>query len=93
MKYRLGIRIAHNSLIKGLKYQFIVVASAYDIGNNRTVIQIQNGTEVEFVVCGTVVPLKLSYIRYPFFVWFRCAEITLQDVLCGAFRIRLPVLL
>ena len=55
VKYRLGIRISLNSFIKGLKYQPVVIAAAYDIGNNRSVVQIQNDTKIEIVTNGIIV--------------------------------------
>ena len=42
VEQRVCIRILANCLLKCVKYQLIVIASAYDVGDNRPVIEIED---------------------------------------------------
>ena len=47
VKQRVCIRIFANCLLKCVKYQLVVIASAYDVGDNRPVIEIEDGAQIE----------------------------------------------
>ena len=44
-----GFRIFENCLLKCVKYQLVVIASAYDVGDNRAVIEIEDGAQIELL--------------------------------------------
>ena len=47
VEQRVCIRIFANCLLKCVKYQLVVIASAYDVGDNRLVIEIEDGAQIE----------------------------------------------
>lgn len=38
-----------NRLLKCVKHQLIVIASAYDVGDNRPIIEIEDGAQIELL--------------------------------------------
>ena len=54
------------SLIKGFEYKRVIVAFTNDIGHNTPIIEIQNGTEIDFMYFNTFIPFELGYIGQPF---------------------------
>lgn len=51
-------------------------------GDDPTVIQIQNGTQVYFMDLGAGVILELCHIRQPFLVRSSCMKIPVQIIPC-----------
>ena len=43
------IRIFANRLLKCVKHQLIVIVSAYDAGDNRPIIEIEDGAQIELL--------------------------------------------
>ena len=64
------IGIVLNCFIKGVKYQFVIVAGTNFIRHNSSVIEIKNCAKVYLVNLQTVVLLKFRYVRQPLFVRF-----------------------
>ena len=49
VEQRVYIRIFANRLLKCVKHQLIVIASAYDVGDNRPIIEIEDGAQIELL--------------------------------------------
>ena len=47
VEQRVCIRIFANCLLKCVKYQLVVIVSAYDVGDNRPVIEIEDSAQIE----------------------------------------------
>ena len=47
VEQRVCIRIFANRLLKCVKHQLVVIVSAYDVGDNRPVIEIEDGAQIE----------------------------------------------
>lgn len=76
----MSLWIGSYSLVKGLKNQGIVVGVTDEERHDSPVVEIQNGTEVEFVLLGSDVVLELCHVSQPFFVWFVCIKLTPQNI-------------
>ena len=49
VEQRVCFRIFANRLLKCVKHQLIVIASAYGVGDNRPSIEIEDGTQIELL--------------------------------------------
>lgn len=49
VEQRVRFRIFANCLLKCVKYQLVVIASAYDVGDNRPIIEIEDGAQIELL--------------------------------------------
>ena len=47
VEQRVCFRIFANRLLKCVKHQLIVIASTYDVGDNRPIIEIEDGAQIE----------------------------------------------
>ena len=83
MKQRLGTWIFADCLIKCLKYQRIVVAFAYDIGNNSPIINIEDSGKIYLVDDNPLIPLEFRHIRQPLLVWAFSIEFSIQQIFCN----------
>lgn len=60
-------------MLKGVKYQLVVIPRTYHIGNNRSVIEIQNSAEVELVNNRAFVPFEFRDIPNRGTKYFLCS--------------------
>ena len=85
------VRVVLHSGIKGVENQGIVIAVANYIGYDPTVIQIKNGTEIDFTLYQFPIhwlkPLELGNISQPLFVRFGCMKFAVEEILCNVLRI------
>ena len=65
MEQRMGTGIGFHGPVKGLKDQGIIVTVTDHKGNNTTVIEIQDGTEIDLVYLDAFIPFELCYIGQP----------------------------
>lgn len=49
VEQRVCFRIFANRLLKCVKHQLIVIASAYDVSDNRPIIEIEDGAQIELL--------------------------------------------
>lgn len=77
----MGIWIRLYRLVKGLKYQRIIVSVPNDKGHDTPVIEVQDGTEIDLVDFNSLIPLKLSHIGQPLLVGAIRIELAVQKVL------------
>lgn len=80
MKKRVRLWISTNGLVKGLIDKGIIVAVTHHIGNNSSVIKVQDGTQIELMYLNAFIPFELSYIGKPFLVRLFCIELAVQEV-------------
>ena len=90
MEDGVGIRICFHCLVKGLKNKRIIITVTNNEGNNATVIQIQNGAQIDFVDISSFVPFELRHIGQPLLVGCLGMEITVQYILCNILRVLGP---
>ena len=82
MNQGLCIGIFLQGEIKGCKYEMVVVAPSYGIGNDIIGFQVKNSAEVEFL------PIAIGHfcnICEPFFVCVFCTKVSGQYVFYGLF--------
>ena len=82
----MGIRMFLYGQIKGIEYQFIVIAVAHDKGHYFSGMKIEDGTEVQFLSIVSV--LHFCYVGEPFFVASLCCEFSVQDIFGSNLRSR-----
>ena len=80
VEQRMCIWIFLNSLVKGVKDQFVVISATDNVADNSAVAQIKNCTQIEFVDDWTFVPLELRHISQPLFIWLSRPKFTVQNV-------------
>ena len=90
VKDRVGIGVALNSLLKGLKHQRIVIPVTDHKGDDASVVEVQNGAEIDLVDLNALIPLELRYIREPLFIGRCSVEIPIQHILSNVLRIPGP---
>ena len=83
----IGIWICLYGSIKCIIYQRVVVVVSDDIGNDTSVIEIKNGTEIDLVFFAILVPLELRNIRQPFLIRLVCMEVPVKNIFCQILRI------
>ena len=49
VEQRMCFRIFADRLLKCVKYQLVVIVSAYNVGDNRPVIEIEDGAQIELL--------------------------------------------
>jgi len=62
------IRICPNCLVKCLEKQRIIIVLTERVGHNAPVTEIQNGTQIESVNLGSLIPFELRHVGEPFLV-------------------------
>ena len=82
------IRIGLNCYPEGVEDQGVVIVIANHKGNNASVKEVKNGTEIDLVYDRPLIPLKLSNIRQPLLIWLVCLKFSIQLVLGNILRIR-----
>lgn len=80
MKQRMSVRIGFHGPVKGLKNQGVVIPATYHKGNNTTVIEIQDRTEIDLVYLKALIPFELCYICKPFLIWLVRMEVSVKDI-------------
>ena len=81
VEQRVCFRIFANCLLKCVKHQLVVIASAYDVGDNRPVIEIEDGAQIELLNDRSFVPFEFCHVRCPLLVRPFCLKIPVKDVL------------
>jgi|GEM_PF-4542340 len=81
MKQWMCFRMGGHGSIKCIENESVIVAITNGIGNNASIIQVQDGAQIYFVDFRTNVVFKLRHVRQPFRVWRVCVELTFQIVL------------
>ena len=87
MEDGMGVGIAAYRPVKGFEHQRIIVVLADNKGNNASVIEIQDCTEIDLVYLDAFVPLELCNIRQPLLVGRLRVKISIQDVFCNMLRV------
>ena len=87
MKQRMRIRIGVHGSGKGLKNQRVVIPVSDHIGNNATVIKVEDRAEVNLVYLNALIPFELSNICEPFLVRPVRMKITGKKILSYVLRI------
>ena len=82
-----GVRIAVYRPVKGFEYQRIIIPLANYVGNNPSVVEIQDCTKIDFAYIDAFVPLELCDICEPLFVGCLGMKISVQDVLRNILRV------
>jgi len=82
VKDGVGIRVIRDCPVKSVIYQRIVIAVADHIGDDATVVQIENGAQVDLSLLAVLIPFELGYIRQPFLVGLLCVKFAVEDILC-----------
>lgn len=82
------IRIGLNCCPEGVEDQGVVIVIANHKGNNASVKEVKNGTEIDLVYDRPLIPLKLRNIRQPLLIWLVCLKFSIQLVLGNILRIR-----
>lgn len=85
MKDGMCIGMKSYGLVKGLKDQGIVIVVAKHKCYNAMSIEIENGTQIEFVQIFSVSILKLRDIGQPLFPGGICMKITVENIFCRIF--------
>ena len=88
MEQRMYIRIGLNCCPEGVEDQGIVIVIANHKGNNATVKQVKDGTEINLMYDRSLIPLKLRNISQPLFIWLVCLKFSIQLVLGNILRVR-----
>ena len=88
MEERMRTRIQLYRFIKSIKDQRIIISVADDIGNNTSVIQIQDRAEIhlldfQFFDLRADIVLKLCYVGQPFLVRLVGMKIAVQKIFCN----------
>lgn len=81
MKQRMSVRIGFHGPVKGLKNQGIVIPVTYDMGNNTTVIEIQDRAEIDLVYLEALIPFELCNIGKPLLIWLVRVEVSVKKIL------------
>ena len=68
MEQRMSVRVGFNGSVKGLENQRVVIPVSYDVRDNTTIIEIEDGTEIYLVYLNTLVPFELCHIGKPFLI-------------------------
>jgi len=76
MKDWMRIWISGDCMLEGIEDKLIVIPGRNDIGYDRSIIEIQNGTEIKLVNSSAFIPLEFGYIGCPFLVWFLRIEVS-----------------
>ena len=87
MKQRMSVRIGFYGSIKGFENQRIVIPITYHIGNNATVIEIQDRTEIDLMHLYTLIPFEFCYIGKPFLIRLARMEAAVKKILRYVLRI------
>ena len=61
MEQRMCVGMVLNRFIKGVEYQFVIVAGTNFIRHNPSVIQIENCTQVQLGICKALHNLEIGY--------------------------------
>ena len=86
VKQRMCIRITSDCFIKRFKYERIVVDVSDFERYDSPVIQVENGTQVDFFdLCADII-LEFRNICQPFLVWSVCMKIPVKNILGSYFR-------
>ncbi|SFK88489.1 hypothetical protein SAMN04488076_107119, partial [Trichococcus palustris] len=87
VKQRMSIRFILYGRIKSLEdYRHIVSITNY-VGDNSTVIKIQNGTQIYFLNFRSFVILEFGHIGQPFFIWCICTKVPVEVIFGDMIRI------
>ena len=79
---RVCIRVCGNRCPKCIKYQWIVVGIPNHIADDPSVIQIQDGAEIDLLYLNANVILEFRNIGQPFLVGLVCLEFPVEQVVC-----------
>ena len=85
---RMGVRICLYCGIKCVIYQRVVVIVSDYISDDASVIEIENGTEIDLALFAVLVPFELCHIRQPFLIWLIRVEVPVKNIFCQILRIR-----
>ncbi len=61
--------------------KLVFAGKSLHISHDPSVIQVQNGAEVDLVDCNALIPLELSHIAQPLLVGLVCMKLPVQDIL------------
>lgn len=86
----MGVRIGPHRLVKGFEYERIIIAFSNHIGHNAPIIEVQNGSEIDFVYVNTLIPFGLGHIGQPLFIRLFRIELAVQQVFRQVLRILGP---
>lgn len=81
------IRIGFHCSLECVKHNRIVVVVTNNIRNDTSVVQIEDGAQIDFVNYYTLVPFELCNIGKLLHIWSWCMEITTEYILCHILRI------
>ncbi len=88
VKEWMSVWLNGHSGVKGVKYELIVVAVPNSVGDNSSVIDVQNGAEIELVNFGPDMVFELRYVCKPFCIGRVGVELAAKVVLRHIFRRR-----
>ena len=81
------IRIGFHCSLECVKHNRIVVVVTNNIRNDTSVVQVKDGTQIDFVNYYALVLFELCNIGKPLHIWSWCMEITTEYILCHILRI------
>ena len=83
----MSIGIGLYGSVEGFENQRIVISITYHIGDNTTVIEVENGTKIDLVYFNVLIPFELCYIGEPFLVWLVRMEVAIKEMFSYILRI------
>ena len=81
------VRICLYGGIKCVIYQRVIVAVSDNIGDDASVIEIENCTEIDLALFTVLVPLELRNICQPFFIRLVRMKVPVKNIFCQILRI------
>ena len=81
------IWIGLNCLVKCLENQRIIIALTEHMGHDTPVTKIQNGTQIELVDLGSLIPLELCHVGKPLLIGLFGIKLPVQKILGKILRI------
>ena len=83
----MSTRVGFYCPIKGLENQWVVIPVTDHIGNNATVIEVEDRAEIDLVYFNSLIPFQLCYVGQPFLVWLIRMKFAVKIILCNILRI------
>ena len=81
------IRIGFHCSLECVKHNRVVVVVTNNIRNDTSVVQVKDGTQIDFVNHYALVPFELCDIGKPLHIRSWCMEFTTEYILCHILRI------
>ena len=81
VEQRVSVRVSLNGLVKGLVDKRVIITLTDHIGHDAPVTEVQDGAQVEFVYCSSLIPFEFSHIGQPLLIGLVCPELAVKKIL------------